>query len=38
MLQLNEEASKVGLKMILSKRNVMTNIEDDRDIVVERVD
>jgi hypothetical protein len=41
--QLNEESSKVGLKMNLSKTKVMTNIDDDRDIkigdtVIERVD
>ena len=32
--QLNEEASKVGLKMNLSKTKVMTNIDDDRDIKI----
>lgn len=41
--QLSEEASKVGLKMNLSKTKVMTNIGDDREIkigdtVIERVD
>ena len=41
--QLNEESSKVGLKMNLSKTKIMTNIDDDRDIkigdtVIERVD
>src|SRR6201996_1842282 len=41
--QLNEEASKVGLKMSLSKTKIMTNIDDDRDIkigdtIIERVD
>ena len=41
--QLNEESSKVGLKMNLSKTKVMTNIDDDREIkigdtVIERVD
>jgi hypothetical protein len=41
--QLNEESSKIGLKMNLSKTKVMTNIDDDRDIkigdtVIERVD
>jgi hypothetical protein len=41
--QLNEESSKIGLKMNLSKTKIMTNIDDDRDIkigdtVIERVD
>lgn len=41
--QLSKEASKVGLKMSLSKAKVMTNIGDDRDIkigetVIERDD
>lgn len=41
--QLNEEASKVGLKMNLSKTKIMTNIDDDSEIkigdtVIERVD
>ena len=41
--QWNEEVSKVGLKMNLSKTKVMTNTDDDRDIkigdtVIERVD
>ena len=41
--QLNEESSKIGLKMNLSKTKVMTNIDDDRDIkigdtIIERVD
>ena len=43
LLQLNEESSKVGLKMNLSKTKIMTNIDDDREIkigdtVIERVD
>ena len=41
--QLNDESSKIGLKMNLSKTKIMTNIDDDRDIkigdtVIERVD
>src|ERR1700761_3580759 len=41
--QLNEESSKIGLKMNLSNTKIMTNIDDDRDIkigdtVIERVD
>lgn len=43
LLQLNEEANKVGLKMNLTKIKIMTNIDDDTvikvgDNVIERVD